>query len=381
MSFYFTRFVKQIKQTKLKVDVSKQNFNRYLDNITKSGMDVRKMELNEHPQDIQHNPYFWKHIAKSKLRDTLGLKDTKGNFNQSFRTQPGNIGSSHSIPDLIKTNMNSLAVKSKEFIRSLYYSITKYFTKVTNLDLKKTYSLVIERMTKSPAIKRIYSDLVYVRNSIKELTTTTMIRAKTYIDKYRDDGMNLEARNYYKQLAKRIQEKLEDPKHHYIKNLMKRLSAKVYSTRIYFSNSTEKMNTFIKSGYFDRNYYILKENLSSWMDVKSYNYNSIKEKIQNKYYGLKNIKFYDYFKQKAKELSSLSGIRNYIKGKFYKFLFYLFGLIGLYYFIKYTYHRLTTRSQDKKLAEALSLVRELKTQNETLMKHNEDLYSKLYKNN
>jgi hypothetical protein len=381
MSFYFTRFVKQVKQTKLRVDMSKQNFNRYLDNLTKSGVDARRMDLKEHPQDIQNNPYFWKYMAGSKLRETLGLKQKmSSNFeNPGSRTQPNNVGGSQSLPELVKSNMGALATKAKEFVSSLYNTLVRYFKTASDLDIRKSFSLMIDRMNKSPALKKIYGDIVWVGSSIKALTTTSMKKAKMYVDKYKDNRKNIEAKKYFGQLSRRLQESLENPKHHYIKNSIKRLTDRIYGTRIFFSNSTEKMNTFIKSGFFERKYYILKEQVSNWTNVKNYSYTKVRGQLEKRYNQIKNTNFRDY-QERAKELFTTTGIKNFVKGKFYKLLFYFFGIIAVYYSIKHVFQRWRTRSQDKKLEEALSVVRELKTQNETLMKHNEELYSNLNKN-
>jgi hypothetical protein len=379
MSFYFTRFVRQIKQTKLKVDMSKQNFNRYLDNVSKNGQDLGKFDLKDHPQDIQNNPYFWKYLAKNKFKDVFGIKNKDTDKNYSSNTyQPAN-SNSKSYPEVFKGGVTSLATKTKEIFKSIYNSLVAVFKKATNLDIKKSYEIIYERIQKSPALRRIYTDLVYVGTSIKDISVIYINKFSKALEQYKDNKTNLDAKKYYKQLSKQIRDKLENPKHHYIKNLFKNISGQLYSTRILFSNSTEKMNKFVKSGFIEKKFYILKEQLSAVFNIKTYNINSMKDKFENRYYKLKNMTFSD-FKDKASHMSKLPNLKNYIKGKFYKMLFYFFGLISTYYFIKYLFYRLRTRSQDKKLEEALTLVKELKSQNETLVKNNEELYNKLNKN-
>ena len=131
------------------------------------------------------------------------------------------------------------------------------------------------------------------------------------------------------------------------------------------------MDDYVNSTYIEKKYYIWKQYFSkNFGNIKISKY-GLKEILLNRYTKFRQSNFSEF------KTNPINSIRIGIRKKFRKFILYITAFIIIYYGIKYLFFRLRNRSQDKKLEEALTLVKALKTQNEELIKNNQELIAKV----
>ena len=156
MSFYFTRFAKHIKQTKIRYDYKREDFNKYINNLEQSGVEFSSLGLNDHPETVRNNPYFWKHLTKIKIKQSIKFKKNT------------DMGESNTSEVTTRLNIQSVATFTKKVVKGIYNAIVGLVRKVTggHVDVNKMYDVTKEKISEVPILNKINKNRIYAKFKI-----------------------------------------------------------------------------------------------------------------------------------------------------------------------------------------------------------------------
>jgi hypothetical protein len=383
-SFLANKIVKTINNAKSKYTVAKSQYKMYEEELkTKKYMNKE----NKTPDYIKSNPFYLGNLIKSKFYEAFRF------LFESFKNKPKLITQegTKNIPIHIKKTVNQLTNYTKKTALSIIDTSNKLILKLTNgyLDLRK-----ISNSSLSPMAKNFYMTISQNLNSRNLIIIFTKMgnSIKWYkketiknLNKYRDNDIyndylkkNNKFFNWFntKLDAKKNQNKSQYETSNFftrkIKNYFDHLGS--YGGRANFDSKINKINNYIKSPWYKQKFHLytikaknIWKNRSQAGGVMNYSYYKEKLSTQNLTKVIKNFNY--------------SNARNFVGGgikrQFRKIIFYFISIVTVYYSIKYFLHRLFNHRSDKNLEEALNAVKELKVQNQELMKYNRDLIEKI----
>jgi hypothetical protein len=196
------------------------------------------------------------------------------------------------------------------------------------------------------------------------------------MEKYKDKNINSEFIKYNRDLSSRIE------KHYKTKNGFFSRFVPTFISSIKFllqSNQISKINRFLKlprtmqKVYYVRNYF----------DEFASKFKRIEKETTLKKFSFEEFKSRSEKLYKKRNLFRPTNIFKLMRYGTKKFFLKIFGYVALVFFglnlIKYTFSRIFSRKQDNQLKEALDLVKDLKKQNEELMKYNMQFMEKFGK--
>ena len=373
---------KSVNKVKSKYKYAKSQYQNFEQELKNSKLQSPKFKT---PDYMKTNPFYWGNLIKTKLLESLRF------FFENFKNKPKLITQEESknIPIHIKNSVNKLTRYSKNAALSIIDTTNKLILKITfgYLDIRKLSSHAL-----TPVFKNFY------------LTTSKLFNYQSLMILYKKMG---NAMNKFNQETMKNLSKYRDPKIYgqFKKNYdgyFRQMSDKIKNKNNQTNNNSNFLNGKLKN-FYDR-VTSLGYNRST-IDKKV---NKINDYINSPWYKQKLLKYQMKFRNIWKEKNQPGGIMNYsfyrekvssnnltrvwekisysnaqnfmrggLKRQFRKFLFYIFSFFAIYYSIKYFLHRLFNRKSDKNLEEALNAVRDLKLQNEELMKYNRDLIDKI----
>lgn len=373
MSLYFNKFVKSLKNTKIKVTNLKSDFNMFINNEKQMGNDPKK--IRSPPSFIKSNPYYWTFKIKTKMQDNLEKfvnAITPGRFRQIENNQTGSSlerkkQSAKNTIEVIKNTTILIVEKINFIVKKISFNKVDLF-KISNALMKsETYGIIINR-TINGAIK--------LSATINKNTLIMKRKIYNYMERYKDKNMNSEFMKYNRDLSTKI-EKYYKNKNGFFSRLIPTFIGSIKF--MMQSHQINKVNRFLKlprtaqKVYYVRNYF--EEFVSKFRRIE-------------KSTAVKNFSF-DEFKNRSKKLyekrslfrpSSIIKIMRTGTKKFFLKIFLYFCLAMLTFnAIKYLLSSIFSRNKDKQLKEALELVKDLKKQNENLMKYNLEFMEKFGK--
>jgi hypothetical protein len=363
MSFYFTRFAKHIKQTKIRYDYKREDFNKYINNLEKTGIEFSCLGLNDHPETVRNNPYFWKHLTKIKIKQSINLKK-----NIDIESNTSEVTT--------RINIHSVATFTKKVVKGVINAIVGLVRKVTggHVDVNKIYDVTKEKISEVPILNKINkNNLILVKDVTKYVFLVSAYRILNIIKRNKGDKTDSETAQYYENLSKNLLIKIEKQKSlHLFEKLKLTFKNTFLTSKLFYTDAFKKMNNYINASYMERKYYIWMQKFKNYFGISQFSTNGIKDKIMNIYYRIRI--------SELKKVRSIRDIKGIIGNKFRKILVYVLGFLLIYYGLKYFFYKLKMISHNKKLEDALQKVRELEAQNEELLKYNQELVNRLNNN-
>lgn len=371
MSFYFSRVYRRIQKQKEKVNYMKKEFNEYMQKEIKKG---NKYEDFNPPPDIKANPFYWGFVIKNHFKESFQ------NINSKFKNSPKLLNYENKINQSLskpKEGIGKITEYTKKYAVTIIEKIHQLVTKVTGgyLDVRKITDKYIPQLYHSSV-----SGLVIIGTKVNYLVKAIYSKSLAFINKHKDKEMNQKFKAHYENMYKNLERRAGDPNR---KSYTTRFSAFLIppSVKLLFGNGLRKMNTFIRSPTYVKKMLSYKLKIKSVWDKRSnfkeYKYSYYFTSFYNKAKGTHVSTYVEKFKYKNVKDYFFGGTKRKIRN----LLLYIASIIGGYYIIKSMFRRVKDRSGDKKLKEALTAVKELKHQNENLMKYNIDLMNRLREDN
>jgi len=373
MSLYFNKFIKGIKNTKIKVTNLKTEFNSYVKHEKEMGNDPKK--IRSPPFFIKSNPYYWTFKIKNTMQENLDKfvkAITPGNFrqiiyNQSETSLENKKEGMKNTLDIIKKTTIVIVDKFNNLVKKITFDKVDLF-KITKAILKpESYGMIVNN-TINFAIK--------VSNLIYKILVILNKKIYTYMEKYKDKNINSDFIKYNKELSTKIEKYYKNKNGFFSKVIPSTISTVRFMLQ---SHQISKVNRFLKlprtmqKVYYVRNYFdefISKfKRLEKDKTVSKFNFEEFKrhsKKLYQKKNFLRPSSMYRLMKQGTKRL-------------FLKIFAYICLAFFIINSIKFSLNKILNRNADNKLKEALDLVKDLKKQNEELMKYNMQFMEKFGK--
>jgi hypothetical protein len=384
MSFYLgNRIIKTLNNVKSKYKVAKTQYKIYEEEMK---FNKSTSKESKPPDYIKNNPFYLGNLIKSKFYEAFRF------LFESFKNKPKMITheGTKNIPIHIKKTVNHLTNYSKKTALSIIDSSNKLVIKLTNgfLDFRKFSSSSL-----SPMSKKIYLTISENFNSRNLIILFTKMgnsmkkynkEAMKNLNKYRDPDIYNEYVKKNNNLFKWFNEQLNSKK-----NKNQTIDDSSFFTKK-FKSFSEKLNSMVGRPSLDSKINRINNYIKSpWYKQKIHLYTSKAKNIWKNRNQTGGVMNYSYYKEKVSTQNltkvfknfNYSNARNFVGGgikrQFRKIIFYFFSIITVYYSIKYILHRLFNHRSDKNLEDALNAVKELKLQNQELMKYNREILEKI----
>ena len=364
MSLYFNKFVKSLKNTKLKVTNLKSDFNTYLNHEKQMGNDPKK--IRSHPSFIKSNPYYWTFKMKTTMQESFEKfvsAIAPGKFRQIENNQTGS--SLEQKKDTAKNTLDVIKNTSLFIIEKINLVVKKItFNKV---DIFKISKALMKSETYGIILNRTLNGAIQLSAAINKNMIIISRKVYNYMERYKDKNKNSEFMKYNKDLSTKI-EKYYKKKNGFLSRLIPNLITSVKF--MMQSHQINKVNRFLKlprtvqKVYYVRNYFdefVSKfKRIEKGTAVKAFSFEEFKSRSK-KLYEKRNL---------FRPSTVVKIMRTSTKKLFLKIFLYFCLAMFLLNAIKYLMNSLFNRNKDKQLKEALALVKDLKKQNDELMKYN-----------
>lgn len=364
MSLYFNKFVKGLKNTKLKVTNLKTDFNTYINNEKQIGNDPKK--IRSPPSFIKSNPYYWSFKIKTTMQEKFEnfvSAIAPGKFRQIENNQNGS-----SLERKKDTAKNTLDVVKKTTL-IIVEKINLIVKKITfnKIDLLKISKALIKPQTYGIIINRSIKSVIWLSAAINKNMLIVSKKVYNYMERYKDKNINSEFMMYNRNLTTKI-EKYYKNKNGFFSRL---IPTTITSIKFLMqSNQISKVNRFLKlprtaqKVYYVRNYFeefVSKfKRIEKGTAVKAFSFEEFKNKSKNLYEK----------KSLIRPSTVMKIMRSGTKKFFLKiFMYFCLAMLGINA-VKYFFSSIFNRNKDNQLKEALELVKDLKKQNDELMKYN-----------
>ncbi len=381
---YFNKMKNAISNTKLKIDVNKMKKNFDFLKLNEKITNTNFKEKLKSPKPFEKNEggSYWSFNIKNKIQQEFQKFDEKlrslfllKNPFKLLNSESSNkdiekfdIKSKGALSSTIKVVKNT-ALKIIGVVNNIVKIIT--FNKIDLYEIKnalmkfETFALILNKTSKS---------VIFIGNNIKKGGIIIIEKILKKLEKYKDNEFNREFNKKNYELSNRIEENY----HKRNKLISRIIPSFINSFKMMFEiKNVSKINKFmnmprtVQKAYYVKNYFsnffgkfkrIEKSTAVNLFSYDNFLYQSKrlkeKKKILNPFYLYRNIK--------------------YITTRLLiKIAFYLIGIIFIYKLFKYFLRRIFSSRSDKDLREALNLVKDLKSQNEELLKFNQKFLMKL----
>lgn len=384
MSYSFRNAItNSFKNVKYKYKHAKQQFENY-------ELELKYKKSNNMnygtPDYIKNNPFYIGNLIKTKFYETFKF------LFECFKNKPKLLTQEDkfNIPVHIRKTINQVTCYTKNSALSIIDKANKLIVKLTagqvdlfkikNAPLIPIFKNVCSVITKNFRYENFIIFYKKMGNKINKFNQESMKN----LGRFRNQKLYDEFQKKNENLLKIFNDKLKDKfqnKPDGSKNFFSNKFNKIYNNfisntigRSILSHNVKKINEFIESPWYKQKMSIYKTKFTNFFKegqkaggVMDYSY--YKEKVNSKNWT-KIVKKFNY-------TNARDFLRGGIKKKIRKIMMYIFSFFFIYYSIKYILHRVFYRRSDKNLEEALKAVKDLKMQNEELMKYNKDLIEKL----
>jgi len=364
MSSYLNKFVKTLKNTKIKVTNLKSDFNTFINHEKQMGHDPKK--IRSPPSFIKSNPYYWTFKVKTTMQSSLEKfvnAIAPGKFrqlenNQTESSLEAKKGTAKNTLDIIKNTTVIIIEKINFIVKKISFN---------KIDLFKISKALMKLETYGIIINRTINGAIMLSTAINKNMLILSKKIYNYMERYKDKNKNSEFMKYNRDLSTKIE------KYYKNKNGFFSRFIPTFITSVKFlaqSHQINKVNRFLKlprtlqKVYYVRSYFdefVSKfKRIEKSTAVKSFSFQEFKSRSK-KLYGKRTL---------LRPSSVVKIMRTGTKKFFLKIFLYFCIAMLIVNTIKYLLNRLFNRNKDKQLKEALDLVKDLKMQNEELMKYN-----------
>ncbi len=191
-----------------------------------------------------------------------------------------------------------------------------------------------------------------------------------FLNKYKDHKAHDEFKNYYDNYVKKMEQSAKQSGKNSIlgRTFKKYMPSSIMNIKTLMGdNNFSKINKYIKAPTYKQKYYNYELKFKRIFKNRREYYKYFRYSYYQESFTKQNV-LYKFNPSNAKQF-----IINNIKRNTRKFFLYVLSIFMFIYTIKYIFYRMTSGRQDKNLKEALEAIKELKSQNEELMKYNRDL--------
>lgn len=367
MSMYFYKMKNALSNSKINVQKIKENFSFISQHEKIRNINIKeKLKPAKLYSDRVRN--YWVYDFKTKLGEKVKKFFPINPLRQiQSESSYNEIEKKENEPKTAVKIIKNTAVKILGAINSLIKSITR--NKVDFIEMKN-YLMKIE--TFKLILYKAETSITVVSNVVKKISRTFANKIIKKFERHQDTELNNEFKLRNRDLSSRL-EKSYYERNKFLSSFIPTIAS---FKMILESNKYGKINNFLKKPrafqklFFVRNY--IKEffgnfkriDKSTAVQMFSYaNYQRLKEKR----------KFFTPF-------NLFSFVKNMTRRMFLKLALYAFAIIFIYNLIKFGLRKIFVKRSDKDLKLALELVRDLKKQNEELLKFNEKFLKKLEEN-
>lgn len=349
MSFNLKNLKYVVNNAKRKINLKKRDFNTFIQEQREQGKPISTIDI---PDSIKSNPYFWIFLVRSKFSEKF-----KFIF---FRTQK--LLSEEKLKENINPMIKISPTKMVNFTKNASLVLINVCKEMINMIIQKGFVPLINK-----------NNYLYLIKIMGQGLNTMNKKFSFFMNRYKDPNMYKEMQNKLKNYEKKIHEhnkKYTENKTGSFSNPFRFLQYKDLGKL-----NMEKLNNFINAPVYRQKLYKYETKLKNiWKNRNSFNssyFTNIFDKIkQTDLSKIRNVS-----KDSVNNLKE--GVKGGIKKKIRKILFYIAGVLSAYYLLKYGLYRLTARSSMHDQEETLNLIKDIKKQNEEIIKVNKDLLQKL----
>jgi len=202
MSSYLNKFVKTLKNTKIKVTNLKSDFNTFINNEKQMGNDPKK--IRSPPSFIKSNPYYWTFKVKTTMQNSLE-KFVNAIAPGKFRQLENNQTES-SLEAKKGTAKNTLAIIKNTtviIIEKINFIVKKIsFNKI---DLFKISKALMKLETYGIIINRTINGAIMISTAINKNMLILSKKIYNYMERYKDKNKNSEFMKYNRDLSTKIE--------------------------------------------------------------------------------------------------------------------------------------------------------------------------------
>jgi hypothetical protein len=331
-----------LKTTGNKLRTLNKDFKQYVTEEKYHGKNPYTIQnLKNAPEYIKKNPFYWGFYLKAIISEQFKYLFKKG---PKLLTQ--DMSSANYLVKITKQKMNKLTIITKNQGIKLYDSV-KHLVAVNN------FSGLVHSIKPLPIINKINNRMKLFTRKMGGKMSLWNKNFGNYMLKYRDPKINDEYRKQYESNLKRLEEKWKN--FNFGGNFFKRGK---YKLNTLFGVNLKKMENYINSPNYKQ---------------KLYNYEIYLRRFLKKM----NITNFNFKNFKMPNLLNPRTFYADLKGSLYKLIIYFSLIVAGFYFIKYSISRIFGTKQDRRMEETLQAVKDLKSQNEKLLKFNQELIYRL----